>query len=568
MPEPLTLLPEDPTAVGPYRLEGRLGSGGQGVVYAGRAPGDGPGDGPGRAPDGGPHEEPGHAPDGARVAVKLLHPHLIADGEARMRFLREVETAKRVAPFCTAQLLDSGFAGARPYIVSEFVDGPSLQESVRESGPRGAAALQRLAVNTATALAAIHAAGVVHRDFKPGNVLLGPDGPVVIDFGIAKALDLSQSVVTSQPIGSPAYMAPEQIAGGDVGPAADLFAWAATMFYAATGRLAFTGDTIPATLHSVLQSEPDLSPFEGRLGLLLRECLAKDPALRPTAAQLVERLRTLPSPTWQDAASGTPAGPAVSSSTGPAGPNPAGPAVSNPTGPASRIPTGPAAQGPTGHSPASKVSGRRGFAVASATAALIVAAGIGIAVYALSPATAQRQVAAGPAVSTSAPPPSASPSTTAPSAYELLVTRTPGKATDLAPASPTKAPQRSTATPTRDRDSTPGSSPTSASKTRKPTPRPTRQSPSSTATAGKEPSAKPSLQPSTGTVTWTDASAYCKSLGHTVSFSGGWSGMKCTGTDTPVTPSALCQWKYPAYSHAVADPPVNPFTPVASCSLS
>ena len=136
------------------------------------------------------------------------------------------------------------------------------------------------------------------------------------------------------------------------------------------------------------------------------------------------------------------------------------------------------------------------------------------------------------------------------------------------PASPTTAPQRSTATPPRDRDSTPGSSPTTAPKTRKPTPRPTRQSPSSTATAGKEPSAKPSLQPSTGTVTWTDASAYCKSLGHTVSFSGGWSGMKCTGTDTPVTPSALCQWKYPAYSHAVADPPVNPFTPVASCSLS
>ncbi|MGP4102168.1 protein kinase domain-containing protein [Nonomuraea sp. KM90] len=540
MPEPLTLLPEDPTAVGPYRLEGRLGSGGQGVVYAGRAPGDGP------------HEDPGRAPDGARVAVKLLHPHLIADGDARMRFLREVETAKRVAPFCTAQLLDSGFAGARPYIVSEFVDGPSLQESVRESGPRGAAALQRLAVNTATALAAIHAAGVVHRDFKPGNVLLGPDGPVVIDFGIAKALDLSQSVVTSQPIGSPAYMAPEQIAGGDVGPAADLFAWAATMFYAATGRLAFTGDTIPATLHSVLQSEPDLSPFEERLGLLLRECLAKDPAVRPTAAQLVERLRTLPSPTWQDAATGTPDGAAGSSSTGPAGPDPAGPA----------------AHGPTGHSPASKASGRRGFAVASATAALIVAAGVGIGVYALSPATAQRQVAAGPAVTTSAPPPSAAPSTTAPSTYELLVTKTPGKATDLAPASPTKAPQRSTATPTRDRDSTPGSSPTTAPKTPKSTPRPTRQSPSSTATAGKEPSAKPSLQPSTGTVTWTDASAYCRSLGHTVSFSGGWSGMKCTGTDTQVTPSALCQWKYPAYSHAVADPPVNPFTPVANCSLS
>ncbi|WP_336216621.1 protein kinase domain-containing protein [Nonomuraea sp. LPB2021202275-12-8] len=150
MPDQLTLFPDDPDAAGPYRLEGRLGTGGQGVVYAGRGPG------------------------GALVAVKLLHPHLIADDEARTRFLREVRTAKRVAPFCTAQMLDSGFVGARPYIVSEFVDGPSLQESVKESGPRGAAALQRLAINTATALAAIHAAGVVHRDFKPGNVLLGP----------------------------------------------------------------------------------------------------------------------------------------------------------------------------------------------------------------------------------------------------------------------------------------------------------------------------------------------------------------------------------------------------------
>ncbi|MFD0469384.1 serine/threonine-protein kinase [Nonomuraea thailandensis] len=280
MPEPMSLLPEDPVEVGPYRLEGRLGSGGQGVVYTGRGPG------------------------GVLVAVKLLHSHLIADDAARIRFLREVQTAKRVAPFCTAQLLDSGFVGARPYIVSEYVHGPSLQDSVRESGPRGAAALQRLAINTATALAAIHAAGVVHRDFKPGNVLLGPDGPVVIDFGIAKALDVSQSVASSQPIGSPAYMAPEQIADEDVGPAADLFAWAATMYYAATGRRAFPGDSIPAALHSVLNSEPDLGGVDGRLRRLLEECLAKDQTRRPTAAQVVERLRALPTPTWQAAADG------------------------------------------------------------------------------------------------------------------------------------------------------------------------------------------------------------------------------------------------------------------------
>ncbi|AQZ68216.1 hypothetical protein BKM31_48155 [[Actinomadura] parvosata subsp. kistnae] len=264
----MSLLPEDPAEVGPYRLEGRLGAGGQGVVYTGRGPG------------------------GALVAVKLLHSHLMADDDARTRFLREVRTAERVAPFCTAQLLDSGFVGARPYIVSEYVDGPSLQDSVKESGPRGAAALQRLAINTATALAAIHAAGVVHRDFKPGNVLLGPDGPVVIDFGIAKALDLSQSVASSQPIGSPAYMAPEQIADDDVGPAADLFAWAATMYYAATGRRAFPGESIPATLHSVLHSSPDLSGVEGPLRRLLEKCLSKDQSLRPTAAEVADHLRT------------------------------------------------------------------------------------------------------------------------------------------------------------------------------------------------------------------------------------------------------------------------------------
>ncbi|WP_345409340.1 serine/threonine-protein kinase [Nonomuraea salmonea] len=261
------LFPDDPATVGPYRIERRLGSGGQGVVYAGRA----------------------H--DGPLVAIKLLHPHLVADGLARERFLREVETAKRVAPFCTAQLLDSGFAWTRPYIVSEHVPGPSLQSSVRDDGPRGAAALHRLAINTATALAAIHAAGVVHRDFKPANVLLGPDGPVVIDFGIAKALDQSQSVISSQPFGSPAYMAPEQISNGDVGAPADLFAWAATMYYAATGRRAFPGEGIPATLHAVLSSEPDLTPVDERLRWLLRDCLSKDPARRPTSAQVVERLR-------------------------------------------------------------------------------------------------------------------------------------------------------------------------------------------------------------------------------------------------------------------------------------
>ncbi|MEV4254861.1 protein kinase [Spirillospora sp. NPDC049652] len=267
MPDTTAPPPGDTEAVGPYRLERRLGTGGQGTVHAARGP------------------------DGRRVALKLLHPHLVADERARSRFLGEVEIAKRVAPFCTAPVLDSGIDGDRPYIVSEFVDGPSLHASVRTSGPRSGAALHRLAVNTASALAAIHEAGVVHRDFKPGNVLLGPDGPVVIDFGIARALDLSQSLTTSQAVGSPAYMAPEQIANGEVGPAADLFAWAATLVYAATGRRAFSGGSIPGVMHAILNDEPDLPDLDPPLRDIVRACFAKDPAVRPTAVAVLESLR-------------------------------------------------------------------------------------------------------------------------------------------------------------------------------------------------------------------------------------------------------------------------------------
>ncbi|GAA2822984.1 serine/threonine protein kinase [Nonomuraea rubra] len=529
MPQPMSLLPEDPAEVGPYLLEGRVGAGGQGVVYTGRGPA------------------------GALVAVKLLHSHLIADEAARTRFLREVRTAKRVAPFCTAQLLDSGFVGARPYIVSEYVDGPSLQDSVRESGPRGAAALQRLAINTATALAAIHAAGVVHRDFKPGNVLLGPDGPVVIDFGIAKALDLSQSVASSQPIGSPAYMAPEQIADEDVGPAADLFAWAATMYYAATGGRAFPGDSIPATLHSVLNSEPDLGGVEVGLRRLLEECLAKDQARRPTAAQVVDRLRTLPPPTWQVVAAGDlPGEHAAPGSTGHAAGS-AGSVLSEPV-PTQETLTGDRAR-------------RRMLAVASASAALIVTAGVGIGVYALAPATAQRQEAQAAPSPTSVPPSaSASTPSPAPTSYELLATPAPGKETGPAPASPAKTPRKSQ-TPARDQDAMPGSSPTTSTKKPRSTPTASR-SPAGKATSSRQPSPKPSLQPSTGTVTWNDASAYCKSQGQTVTFGAGWSGMKCSDSGAAVTVSALCAWKYPAYGQAVGVEPENPFMPSATCNLS
>ncbi|WP_217711294.1 serine/threonine-protein kinase [Actinomadura sp. NAK00032] len=196
MPAAGALRPGDPERLGRYRLTGRLGEGGQGTVFLAEDEGGGHG----------------------RVAVKLLHGRLGDDPEARARFLRELDTAKRVAEFCTAAILDADAAGDRPYIVSEFVDGPSLHRVVTTEGPRTRGALERLAVGTATALVAIHRAGVVHRDFKPHNVLLGSDGPRVIDFGIARALD-GATITVSGAIGTPAFMAPEQLEGLRAGEA-------------------------------------------------------------------------------------------------------------------------------------------------------------------------------------------------------------------------------------------------------------------------------------------------------------------------------------------------------------
>jgi ABC-type branched-subunit amino acid transport system substrate-binding protein len=259
------LLPGDPERLGEYELIERLGTGGQGVVFLGRGPG------------------------GEQVAVKLLHAQLSGDEGARARFVREASVAERVAGFCTAQVLDTDVAGDQPYIVSEYVPGPSLLTQVREEGPRTGSALHRLAIGTATALAAIHQAGIVHRDFKPPNVLMSREGPRVIDFGIARALDAG-ATMASQVIGTPAYMAPEQVAGGMISPKTDVFAWGATILYAATGRAPFGADTIPAVMHRVLYSEADVSVLPGGLAELVAACLAKAPEHRPAAADLLFRL--------------------------------------------------------------------------------------------------------------------------------------------------------------------------------------------------------------------------------------------------------------------------------------
>ncbi|MFS2292379.1 MAG: ABC transporter substrate-binding protein [Actinomadura sp.] len=258
----------DPSRLGSYRLTGLLGEGGQGAVYLGE-------------------DEAGR-----RVAVKLLHARFSGDPKARARFAAEVATAKRVSAFCTARVLDSDVEGDRPYIVSEYIEGPSLSEVLAADGPLRGAELDRLAIGTMTALAAIHQAGVVHRDFKPANVLLAPDGPRVIDFGIARALDAT-GTMSSTAVGTPAYMAPEQISGAQVGPAADVFAWGATMVYAACGRPAFGQDSIPAVMHRILSLPPDLGDLGEPLREIVANCLSKDPALRPASQHVLAHLLAL-----------------------------------------------------------------------------------------------------------------------------------------------------------------------------------------------------------------------------------------------------------------------------------
>jgi eukaryotic-like serine/threonine-protein kinase len=252
----------DPSRIGRFRLTARLGAGGMGVVYLGTAK------------------------DGTQAAIKVLRPELADDPDFRVRFRREVAMLARVNGLCTVRVLEADIESARPFLATEYADGPSLAEYVSQHGPLGPDMLQGLAVGLAEALTAIHTAGVIHRDLKPGNVLLTQSGPKVIDFGIAQALDSTSLTKTGMTVGSPGFMAPEQILGQAAQPA-DIFAWGLTVAYAATGHSPFGTGPTDAVLYRIMHEAPDVSGVPEQLRPIVEGTLLKNPAERPTAQDLL-----------------------------------------------------------------------------------------------------------------------------------------------------------------------------------------------------------------------------------------------------------------------------------------
>ncbi len=263
------LAADDPRQVGEYRLLRRLGAGGMGRVYLGRTAG------------------------GRVVAVKVVRPDLVGDADFRARFRQEVAAARRVGGAWTAPVLDADTEGAHPWVATGYVAGPALIAAVRDFGPLPEPAVRTLGVGLAEALAQVHGLGLVHRDVKPSNVLLTLDGPRLIDFGIARALDATTVLTQSgQVVGSPGFMSPEQANGRSAGPASDVFSLGAVLAYAATGAMPFgSGVSTPVLLYRVVHEEPDLSGLApGPLRSIVLDCLAKDPAVRPTPDRLREWL--------------------------------------------------------------------------------------------------------------------------------------------------------------------------------------------------------------------------------------------------------------------------------------
>ncbi|MFF3125823.1 serine/threonine-protein kinase [Streptomyces sp. NPDC057908] len=259
---------EHPDYAGHYRLEACLGAGGMGVVHLARST------------------------SGLQLAVKVVHRHYSADPEFRARFRQEVGAARRVSGAFTAPVVDADPDAARPWMATLYVPGPTLSDQVKRNGPMAPAELRRLTAGLAEALRDIHRAGVIHRDLKPSNVLLSDSGPKVIDFGISRPYDSDLRTETGKLIGSPPYMAPEQFQRPrEVGPAADVFALGAVLVHAATGQGPFDSDSPYIVAYQVVHDEADLTGVPTDLAPLIGQCLAKDPAERPTPDDIMAALR-------------------------------------------------------------------------------------------------------------------------------------------------------------------------------------------------------------------------------------------------------------------------------------
>jgi len=262
------LQPGDPVRVGSYRLLLRLGAGGMGQVFLGVSPG------------------------GRQVAVKVIHPFHARSPHFRERFAREIEAAQRVGGFHTAPVVDADPHANPPWMVTAFIEGPSLQDAVDRDGPLPPDGVRALGAGLAEGLAAIHARGLVHRDLKPGNVILAPDGPRIIDFGIARVMDATTGITTAGAvIGTFAYMSPEHLGGDATGPASDVFSLGSVLAFAATGRPPFTGDSAATVMFRLVSQPPELAGLaDQELAGLIGGCLTKAPEARPTVSYLLAAL--------------------------------------------------------------------------------------------------------------------------------------------------------------------------------------------------------------------------------------------------------------------------------------
>ncbi|MGP3684867.1 serine/threonine-protein kinase [Streptomyces sp. IBSNAI002] len=273
---------EDPRVVGSFRLHRRLGAGGMGVVYL------------------------GSDRRGQRVALKVIRPDLAEDQEFRSRFAREVSAARRIRGGCTARLVAADLEAERPWFATQYVPGPSLHDKVAEEGPLTAAQIAAIGAALSEGLVAVHEAGVVHRDLKPSNILLSPKGPRIIDFGIAWATGASTLTHVGTAVGSPGFLAPEQVRGAAVTPATDVFSLGATLAYAATADSPFGHGSSEVMLYRVVHEEPHLVGVPDALAPLVRACLAKDPEERPSTLQLSMRLKEIAAREAQGLSDGRP----------------------------------------------------------------------------------------------------------------------------------------------------------------------------------------------------------------------------------------------------------------------